>query len=327
MITKHGIFSLLISLTGLATVSSVNFAGAQQRQIFRMTVGYSPISASMLPLWTAVEERLFQKQGLEVTPVFFGGSNLINAAMAAGEFSIGVGGGANSALQRLSGGELVMIGAVVRSFTIDPWANTEIKSASDLKGKRIAVTRIGTTTYFGALATLAAAGLERDAAVLVQTGGQGEALAALLSGNVSSSMLAYPHNLVAKKAGFQKLINLAETEYGLFPSAGIVVRESWLRVPANRKIALSFLRGFSEGIARVKADAGVSIRLLRKYTRVEDESALQATYDWIKDYFPKTLKVEERSVSNMLRFLEHPKAKLADPRQFFDNSLVDEIGR
>ena len=323
---KRKIFAIALALTMVAALSFLSTSAAQQK-ILRMTVGYSPISASMLPLWTAVEEGLFQKRGLEVRPVFFGGSNLINAAMAAGEFSVALGGGASSALQRLAGGDLVIIGAVVRSFTIDPWVNADLKSPSDLKGKRIAVTRIGTTTYFGALATLAAANLERDAAVIVQTGGQGEALAALVSGNVSSAMLAYPHNLIAKKAGFQRLINLAETEYGLFPSAGIVVREPWLKDPVNRKVALSFLQGFTDGITRVKADAGVSIRLLRKYTRIDDEAVLQSTYDWIKGYFPKTLKVEEKSVSNMLRFLDHPKAKLADPRQFFDNSLVDEISR
>jgi ABC-type nitrate/sulfonate/bicarbonate transport system substrate-binding protein len=324
---KIGIFIVFLSLTIVGELSFFRPAAAQQRKLMRMTVAYSPISASMLPLWTAVDEGMFQKYGLEVRPVFFSGSNLINAAMAAGEFSVALGGGASSALQRLSGGDLVVIGAVVRSFTIDPWVGADIKSPSDLKGKRIAVTRIGTTTYFGGLATLAAAGLERDAAVFVQTGGQGEALAALLSGNVSSAMLAYPHNLIARKAGFHRLMNLAETEYGLFLSAGIVVREPWVKDPANRKVALSFLQGFTDGINRVKADAGVSVRLLRKYTRIDDESALQSTYDWVKGYFTRTLMVEEKSVSNMLKFLDHPKAKSADPRQFFDNSLVDEISR
>jgi len=77
----------------------------------------------------------------------------------------------------------------------------------------------------------------------------------------------------------------------------------------------------------VKVDAKLSMRLLRKYTRIDDESVLQSTYDWIKGYFPPTLKVEEKSFTNMLRFLEHPKAKQVDPRQFFDNSLVEEISK
>jgi ABC-type nitrate/sulfonate/bicarbonate transport system substrate-binding protein len=300
-------------------------SAGQQTALVKMTVGYTPISASMLPLWVAVEERIFQKYGLEVSPVFFGGSSLINAAMAAGQFPIGMGGGASTALQRLSGGDLILIGAVVRSFTIDVWVKPEIKSLTDLKGKRIAVTRIGTTTHFAGLATLAAAGLERDAVVFAQTGGQGEALAALLSGGVEGAMLAYPHNLIAGKGGFHKLMDLAKTEYGLFPSAGIAVRESWLKDPGNRKIALGFLRSLSEGMAVVKANAAVGTRLLRKYTKIDDDSVLHATYDWINGYFPKTLRVEEKSVTNMLRFLDHPKAKGADSKQFFDNRLVDEI--
>jgi NitT/TauT family transport system substrate-binding protein len=279
----------------------------------------------MLPLWVAVEERLFQKYGLDIKPVYLGGSSIINAAMAAGEFQIGLGGGAGTALQRLSGGDLILIGAVVRSFTIDGWASPEIKSIAGVRGKRIAVTRVGTTTHFAGLAMLASAGLARDAAVFAQTGGQGEALAALLSGGVEVAMLAYPHNLMAKKAGFHKLSDLAKTEYGLFPSAGISVRESWLKDVRNRDIAVKFLRGFDEGMRRVKADSIVSTRLLRKYTRIDDEAILKATYDWINGYFPKTLRVEKSSVINMLQFLDHPKAKTADPLKFFDNSLVEEI--
>jgi ABC-type nitrate/sulfonate/bicarbonate transport system substrate-binding protein len=305
----------------------VDLGSGQQPEPLRMTVGYSPISASMLPLWAAVEERIFQKYGFDIKPVYLGGSSIINAAMAAGEFQIGLGGGASSALQRLSGGDLVLIGAVVRSFTIDGWAKPEIKSVAGLRGRRIAVTRIGTTTHFAGLAMLASAGLERDAAVFTQTGGQGEALASLLSGAVDVAMLAYPHNLIAKKNGFYKLSDLATTEYGLFPSAGISVRESWLKDVRNREIAVKFLRGFNDGMTLVKADSVISTRLLRKYTRIDDETILQATYDWIKGYFPRTLKVEESSIVNMLRFLDHPKAKTADPRQFFDNSLAEEISK
>jgi len=57
---------------------------AAQPELTKLTVGYSPISAATLPFFIALEERLFQKQGLEVVPVFFGGSPLINAAIPAG---------------------------------------------------------------------------------------------------------------------------------------------------------------------------------------------------------------------------------------------------
>jgi hypothetical protein len=72
----------------LLAFSATAYAG--QAEPIKLTVGYSPISAATLPFFIAVEERLFQKHGLEVVPVFFGGSPLINAAMMAGQFLIGL---------------------------------------------------------------------------------------------------------------------------------------------------------------------------------------------------------------------------------------------
>jgi ABC-type nitrate/sulfonate/bicarbonate transport system substrate-binding protein len=47
---------------------------AAQRELQKLTVGYTPVSGAALPFFVAVEEKLFQKHGLEISPVFMGGS-------------------------------------------------------------------------------------------------------------------------------------------------------------------------------------------------------------------------------------------------------------
>ena len=64
-------------------------AYAAQKDLQKLTVGYTPISGAALPFFIAIEEKLFQKYGFEVSPVFMGGSPLINSAILAGEFPIG----------------------------------------------------------------------------------------------------------------------------------------------------------------------------------------------------------------------------------------------
>ena len=68
-------------------------AQAAQKELQKLTVGYTPIAGASLPLFIAVEEKIFQKYGYEIFPVFMGGSPLINAAILAGEFPIGYTGG------------------------------------------------------------------------------------------------------------------------------------------------------------------------------------------------------------------------------------------
>jgi ABC-type nitrate/sulfonate/bicarbonate transport system substrate-binding protein len=64
-------------------------AQAAQKDFQKLTVGYTPISGAAIPFFIAAEEKIFQKYGFEVAPVFMGGSPLINSAILAGEFPIG----------------------------------------------------------------------------------------------------------------------------------------------------------------------------------------------------------------------------------------------
>jgi NitT/TauT family transport system substrate-binding protein len=297
---------------------------AAQPELTKLTVGYSPISAATLPFFIALEERLFQKQGLDVVPVFFGGSPLINAAIMAGEFPIGLTGGAGIISSQLAGSDLTVIGSYLQVLTIDGMAKPEIKSINDLKGKKVAVSRIGASTYFAGLSMLDSRGMKPTDVVFIQAGGVGESFAALANGAVDAAMIGYPFSLKAKQAGFQILFRPPDTEYGLYPNATVAARESWLKEPRNRKIAVSFLRAMNEGLHLSKTDAVASKKALRRYTRVRDEATLQGTFEFFQPYFPANLRTIEKAMANAIKFLDHPKAKQLDPKQTFNNSYVDE---
>jgi ABC-type nitrate/sulfonate/bicarbonate transport system substrate-binding protein len=298
---------------------------AAQTGLQKLTVGYTPISGAALPFFIAVEEKVFQKHGLEVSPVFMGGSPLINSAILAGEFPIGYTGGGAIISSRLAGSDLIAIASPLSVLTIDAWSKPEIKSVNDLRGKRIGVTRFGASTHFAALSMLDAAGIKPNEVVFIQNGGVGESLAALIGGRVDASLIGYPFGLKAKGAGFPLLFRPMDSEYGLFPTAVIAARESWLKEPRNRKIAVDFLRALNEGLALTRESPNTVKRALRKYTRVDDEALLQGSVEYFRDAFPKTLRTPEKAMANALKFIEHPKAKQYDVTQAFDNSLANEI--
>ena len=168
-----------------------------------------------MPFWIATEDRLFQKYGLRVTPLFVGGSSAIVQSMAAKQFDIGLIGGGGVVLNRFAGGDLITIGAHGGILTSDCYAKPEIKSVAELKGKTIAVTRFGTTTHFSALAMLRLANMRTNDVAFVQAGGVAESLAALLNKRVDCAILGYPSNQHALQAGFKQLTALGKSEYGL----------------------------------------------------------------------------------------------------------------
>jgi NitT/TauT family transport system substrate-binding protein len=249
---------------------------------------------------------------------------LINSAILAGEFPIGYTGGGAIIASRLGGSDLIAIASPLQVLTIDGWARPEIKSIADLRGKRVGVTRFGASSYFSGLSMLEAGGVKPSEVTFIQNGGVGESYAALVNGRVDVCMIGYPFGLRAKSAGFQLLFRPSTTDYGLFPTAAIAARESWLKDAKNKKVAVDFLRALSEGVVLARENAAVTKKALGKFTRVNDEADLQGSFEFYKDAFPKTLRVEEKAMANAQKFVDHPKAKGADVRQFFDNSLVEE---
>jgi NitT/TauT family transport system substrate-binding protein len=301
---------------------------AHAAELYKGIVPYTPLTGATTPFWIAVEAKLFQKYGLDVAPLFVSaGSSVIVPAMMSRQFDIGLASGPAVVLNRLGGGDLITIGAQTGVYTTDCFAKPAIKSINDLKGKTVGVTRFGTSTHFAALSMLRGAGLKSTDVVFVQIGGSAEAIAALMGGRLDAAMLGYPSSEVALTKGFSQISNLAKTDNGAFPTTAIAARESWLKDARNREIAVNFLRAFTEGLVLAKSDSAMSKKVLRKYTRVEDDAILQSTFEYYRKFFGETLKINERSYANLLQLVDHPKAKSADPKQFFDNTLVEQVAR
>jgi len=316
---------IVLGLVLSAVLTAISFpAPAGQKELQKLTVGFTPIAGASLPLFIAVEEKIFQKYGYETFPVFMGGSPLINSAILAGEFPIGYTGGGAVIASRISGSDLIAIASPLPVLTIDGWSRPEIKSIADVRGKRLGVTRFGASSYFSALSMLEAGGVKPNEVTFIQNGGVGESFAALQGGRVDVCMIGYPFGLNAKNAGFNLLFRPSQTDYGLFPTAVLGARESWLKDPRNHKLTIDFLRVMTEAQQFARDNAVVSKRALKKFTRVDDEALLQGSFEYYREAFPRSIRVNEKAMANALKFVEHPKAKQFDVRQSFDNSFVDE---
>ena len=309
---------------GAMLVAQSVLAQAGQKELQKLTVGFTPIAGASLPLFIAVEEKIFQKYGYEVSPVFMGGSPLINSAILAGEFPLGYTGGGAVIASHLSGSDLIAIASPLPVLTIDGWSKPEIKLIGDLRGKRVGVTRFGASSYFSALSMLESGGVKPNEVTFIQNGGVGESFAALMGGRVDVCMIGYPFGLNAKNAGFNLLFRPSQTEYGLFPTAVIAARESWLKDAKNHQTAVDFLRALQEGQQLARDNATVTKRALRIFTRLNDDAALQGSFEYYREAFPPTLRVVDKAMVNALKFVDHPKAKQADVRQSYDNRYVDE---
>jgi ABC-type nitrate/sulfonate/bicarbonate transport system substrate-binding protein len=158
--------------------------------------------------WIAQETGIFRKYNLEFPLVYIGSSPLATAAMLGGDAQMMIDGGLGTVRAVVQGNnELVFIAGIKNYLTQSILAKPEIKRLEDLRGKKVGVTRIGSTTHYFALQAFKRRNMEagRDY-VMIQTGGAPEMLAALLSGAIEAGTMTAPWDTRAIAEGFHYVV-------------------------------------------------------------------------------------------------------------------------
>ena len=290
-----------------------------------LRVAYSAISGAMSSLWVAQEGGYFKREGLDVELLYIGGGSLLIQSMLSGDVPIAYGPSVPVINASLRGADLVLIGNTGNSLVFSIMSRPEIKQPASLKGKKVGVTRLGGSTDWALDAALKQWGLERGRDItVIQTGGMPEGLAALVAGVLDAVVLSPPSNFNAAKSGMHELVDVGQLKI-VFPNTPLSTTESFIR--ANRDAALRFLRGFTQGLNRLRSDKEFSMRVLSKYTKVTDVETLaqlHQTYGvrYSGDPIPY---VRAQGVEEILKRTPGKEAPGVKAGDFIDNSLLKEL--
>ncbi|HYJ17101.1 MAG TPA: hypothetical protein VE170_16535, partial [Candidatus Limnocylindria bacterium] len=158
----------------------------------------------------------------------------------------------------------------------------------------------------------------------IQTGGMPEGLAALTAGALDAVVLSPPSNFRAVQAGMHELEDVGQLKI-VFPNTPLSATRTYLR--ANRDTGLRFMRGFAQGLQRLRTDKEFSMKVLSKYTKVTDSETLgqlHQTYGvrYSGDRIPY---VRPESIEEILRRTPGKEARDAKAADFIDNSLLQEL--
>jgi NitT/TauT family transport system substrate-binding protein len=289
-------------------------------------IGYSAISGANLGLWVAKEAGLFEQYGLEVVdfPLVEGGTLAIQA-LVAGDIQIVSAGSSGVIAAVLGGSDIVMIAGSSNKFDFALMTVPEIQSAADLRGKRVGVSRFGSSSDFAARVALMHLGLDPDRDVtLIQAGGTGQRLAAMQSGALDAATEIDPALLTAQKLGFRILVDLAEL--GVPYEAGPMSTTRAL-IAQNPEIPRRFIRAYLAGIHRMKTDRAFGIETVRRYMHTDDPEVAAATWEhFALRSIPEVPYLLDAALNTVLQELapRDPRAANARPEQFYDNSFLQE---
>ncbi len=294
---------------------------AAERAPNEIAVTYVAVSGSYGPLWTAKDEGLFKKYGVDVSLQYLNPTAGIQAVIA-GDIDVYAGG--TAALEAaMSGADLVYIGSIIDKFVLSLFSVPEIKDVSELKGKVVGVSQPGTPTYAGAQVILRRAGLIPDKDVkLTYMKGVPEILAALQQKTIQAGMINPPITVLARKAGLRELEDLGKLP-ARFPQTAFIVKRTYLN--SHKELLLRFFKGYIDGVRFSRENPKQAMEIMAKYTKVTEHEVNLENYNAFASVWEMPPFVSETGIQTALSISTNPKAGSFSPKEFIDNQIIQQL--
>ena len=316
------IAALLIVFLG---AHAPNTLAAQAKALVKVVVGYGSTDGGVAVLGFAKETKLFEKRGLDVVLVGMGTGSVSLRALIAKDLEISSLSGSGLVQAALQGADTVIISALINGFVFKVFAAPEISSPTQLKGKKLGVSRYGATSDFAVRLALKKWGLNPDRDVnILQIGTSQDTVRAMQTKMLDAGVTSGTSSLIARKAGFRELGDLADL--GLhYPTSAIGTTKSYLQ--KNEGLVKEFMLAYIEAIHDFKRNKEAALTVLKKYTRNDDREVLEDSYSSVAGKYLALPIPTIEGIRTILTELSTtvPAAKNADPEQFVSYKIAREI--
>jgi len=316
----------IAALLAILVLVCAQAGNAQTKTLKRIRVGVSAVSMGNIILYVMKDARLYEKYGLDAEVITMNGSGISSKALVSGGIDIAPIATPTVINANLAGADMQILAhtlpGVVHALMVKP----EIKRVEDLKGKKVAVSSLGSLTDFLVRYIAKKKGLNPDRDVtLIQTGGDADRIVALSSGVVEGAALSHPAYGRAQKLGFPMLWDSAkEVNY---PWIEITTRRGIIK--SDRDMVMNYMRAHLEGIALFKRDREFGKRVIKKTLRVDDEELVNESYEIFSKAF---IPAPYPNLPGMKTSYEYVATTRPDvwnhkPEEFADSSFVTELDK
>ncbi len=284
-----------------------------------LRISYSGVSGQNLAIWVTHEAGLFKKYGLNPEMLMIAGGVTNIQALLAGEIAFVYQGAASPVQAIAQGADLTIVATAYGLMPYGIVGGKGIQSANDLKGKRVAVSRVGGIEETAIRMALDKLGVGARNVTFIQTGADPVRIAAVEAGTASAAALAPPGLFGAMARGLSLLTDLGTLNIR-YPTSVISARKTALT--SERPLAKRFLMALTEGLHVYHRDKALAVRALQKYTKQPNQEILSKSYDYFVKNTPLVPLSELAAFENAV-----PTEKPSDrkPQSYYDNSILEEL--
>jgi ABC-type nitrate/sulfonate/bicarbonate transport system substrate-binding protein len=215
-----------------------------------------------------------------------------------------------------------IIGGVNNRLPYGFVTRASITSPAQLKGKRIGISRFGSTDDFAVKLALAQFGLNPKSDVnITQVGGAATRLTALQAGSIDAAVLTLGLVQIAQKSGLNLLLDFIEKDIE-YQQVAIIGREDILKTRGD--VVHRFIKAYLAGIRYYKTQKEVTIRKIMQFLRTNDRQIAEFDYTQraraLPDDGKPTIKGMQLALDDIAK--DNPKAKSLTVQQLIDSSFL-----
>jgi len=314
------IFLFLLLAAGVLSVATAAPAQSPVR------INWTAVTGAQSGMFMAHQEKLFKKNGLDVELLHIPSSSRGIQAILAGEIAFSFMDGSNAAQANLKGANLALVAGATNRQVFSLMAKPEYKKISDLRGKKIGITRIGSSTHTSALYALGSAGLKPSDYQILPLVEVPNIFTALAAWQIDAGIMSPPTNSRAKKAGFVELMNIAK-EGPEFVSVAVGTSRTYIK--ANEEIVRRVVRSYAEGVQLFKTNKAAALRMIQNQLKVKEPEIQEDTYNQFREYIAYPPYVSRKGMEAVLADIaeKDPAAKNVKPEDFLDMRFVAELDK
>lgn len=299
----------------------------------RFPIGESSKTLSYGPLWIAAKMGFFEREALDVPIVTMRGSPLTIQALTADSIYV-----ANATVDTLigayeRGADITMIGGLINGLGLSMVGGKQYKTYADLRGTTIGTQTLTSGTGFALRLVLKAHGLEypRDYKLL-NIGSAPDRYKALTSGQISSTPVGVPLEVVAQKQGFN-IIGYFADDVPNFQFNVYIVKRSWAE--KNRPLVVRFMKAMAATMRWMMDNREAACAYLSKEMAISVEDCRYASeYNWKNRIWDRNADLNVEGVRTVIKVTAEQgvlKEPLPQPAKYIDSSYLKqawvEIGR
>src|SRR5918996_2693459 len=249
-------------------------ASAQEK----IRVGLGSISLQSGLVHIAKDRGLFAKYGLVTESVYIPGGSTNVQVLVSGSLDLSQLSGAPGVAANLEGADLIYLVGLLDKLNYQLVTRPEIKTLEQLKGKKFAVSRFGSSADFGMRVLLKRLGVDPvKEATILQIGDEPARIAAITSGNIDGTVVNAPFGMEAERLKLNVIADSVKMNIPFF-NTGITGTRRFMEKQEAK--LMSFLRAYLEAIKVLKTEREYSIKALGQFTRVQNLKAIQEGYDY-----------------------------------------------